>query len=125
ERAGDPIARVVLRDLEPEGLEVTDREGRRGSREDAWQLRPEGHRPEGRALMLAVVLAVAIEPAVGCDLHARRARLHVVLGVEMAAGGGGGADGVNGREALVVPPRLEGGEGRVQPEVAVQIDDVR
>src|SRR5258705_2218492 len=74
--------------------------------------------------MLLVVTAVAVEPAVGRALHARRAALHVVLRVEVAARGIGGADGVNRGETLVVPQALEGREAWVQAEMPVEIHNV-
>src|SRR2546425_579129 len=70
---------------------------------------------------LAIVLAEAVEPAVGRRLHAGGPRLHVVLGVEVAAARVGGPDRRNRDEALVVPQRLQRREPRVQAEVPVQV----
>src|SRR5207245_4424573 len=106
---------LLLRHADPERLEVVDRQARRATREDARQLRPERDGPERGVLMLAVVLAVAVEPAVRCGLHARRAALHVVLRVEMTARRVRRADGVHRGQTLVVLTRLQGGEARVQP----------
>src|SRR5205085_3555605 len=78
-----------------------------------------------RVLVLPVVLAIAVEPAVRGRLHAGRAGLHIVLRVEVAARRVGGADRVDRGETLRVPQRLEGREARVQAEIAVEIDDVR
>src|SRR5712692_10583259 len=74
--------------------------------------------------MLAVVLAIAIHPAVPGAPHARGARLHVVLRVEMTAGPIRRADRMNRGEALVVPELLEGRETRMQAKMAVEIHDI-
>src|SRR5207247_4765063 len=73
---------------------------------------------------LAVVLAVAVEPAVRRRLHARSARLHVVLRVEMAPGRVRGADRVDRGEGFGFPQWLERCETGVQAEIPVQVQDV-
>src|SRR2546426_12379503 len=47
------------------------------------------------------------------------------LRVEVAARGVGRADGVDRGQALRVPPRLQRREPGMEPEVAVEVDDVR
>ena len=103
EGAGEAVARRSLGRAQPERLQVVDRERRGRPREDAGELRSERDRAERRVVVLPVVPAVAVEPAVRGGLHPRRARLHVVLRVEVAARGVGRADGVDHAEALVVP----------------------
>ena len=85
EGTGEAVARRAGR-AQPERLQVVDRQTRRRAREDARQPRAEGHGSERRLLMFPIVFAVAVQPAVGCCLHARCARLHIVLRVEMTAG---------------------------------------
>src|SRR2546430_11824218 len=107
EGGGEPVARGGLRRAQAECLQVVDREARGGARQDAGQLGSEGDCAERRVLVLAVVLAVAVEPAVRRRLHARSARLHVVLRVEMAPGRVRGADRVDRGEGFGFPQWLE------------------
>jgi hypothetical protein len=108
--------------MEAERLQVVDGERRGRARQHPGQLRPERHGTERRVGVLGVVLAVAIEPAVGGQLHAWRARLHVILGVEMAARRIGRAHGVHHGQASIVPPRLQRGQTRMQAKEPVQVD---
>ena len=62
------------------------------------------------------------QPAVRRALHAGRARLHVVLRVEVRARGVGRAAGVHRGEPPLVPERLERRQRRMQAEEAVEID---
>ena len=124
ERAGEAIARRLLWDPQSERLEVVDGEGRGRAREDARQLRPESDGAERRVGVFLVVPAVAVEPSVGGGLQPRRAGLHVVLRVEVAAGRVGRAHGVHGGERFVVPQRLQRRERGVEAEVAIQIHDL-
>jgi len=71
--------------------------------------------------MLAVVLAIAIHPAIPGALHARCAGFHVVLRVEVAARRVRRADRVNRGQALVVPELFERRETRVQAEMTVEV----
>jgi hypothetical protein len=69
------------------------------------------------------MLAITVGPAVRGGLHARRARLHVILRIEMTAGCVGRPDGVNRGEASGVPERLERRELRMQPEMPVEVHE--
>ncbi len=124
ERPRQLVARRFLRHAQAERLEVVDRKSGRGTGQNPRELRPERDGAKRRVGMLLVVAAVAVEPAVGGALHARRTALHVVLRVEVATRRVGRADGVNRGEALVVPQALERREARVQTEVPVQVHDV-
>src|SRR2546428_4777979 len=93
-----------------EGLQVVDREARRGAREDPGQLGTERDRTERRVLVLTIVLAVAVEPAVRRRLHARCARLQIILCIEVTPSRVGGADRVDGGEGLRIPQGLQHGE---------------
>src|SRR5690349_23790028 len=75
-------------------------------------------------MVLAIVLAVAVEPSVRSRLHARRPGFHVVLGIEMAARRIRRADGVDDGEALRIPEWLECCQARVQAEMSVEVHDV-
>src|SRR5204862_4142218 len=79
---------------------------------------------ERRVLVFTVVLAVAVEPAVRRRLHPRSPGLQIVLGVKMAPGHVGGADRVDGGEALRVPQGLDRRQAWVEAEVAVQVQDI-
>src|SRR5207247_10607376 len=85
EGRGEPVARRGLWCAQAERLEVVDREARRGAGEDPGQLGPEGDGAKRRVLVLPVVLAVAVEPAVRRRLHPRPARLAVVMRIAVAA----------------------------------------
>src|SRR5438552_17234726 len=71
------------------------------------------------------MLAVAIRPAVRGALHPGCARFHVILRVEVTARRIGRADRVNRGEAFVVPQRFERRQTRMQPEMTVEIHDIR
>ena len=65
---------------------------------------------------------VAIEPAVGGAFVVGRARLHVILGVEVRARRAWTADGLYRRQHLPIVKRLERRQRRMQPEESVEID---
>jgi hypothetical protein len=89
--------------------------------EDARERRPERHRAERRGRLAGRHPGEAAgQPAVGRALHAGGSRLHVILRVEVRAGGVGRAARVGHREAPVVPQRQ--GSERVQAEEAVEVD---
>ena len=78
------------------------------------------HRAERRGVV-SELSGHPIEPAVGCPLAARRAGLHVVLGIEMRAGRIRRAHRVDRGQPPVAPIRQEGRERRMQPEADAQI----
>ena len=93
--------------------------------EGAGHLGAEGYGAEGRGLAIGGLGAEgAVEPAILRDLDAGGAALHVVLGIEVRAGGVGRAGGVDDGEVALVVEGLEGGHGRVQAEEAVEVENL-
>src|SRR5712692_8008875 len=64
----------------------------------------------------------AIHPSVGRRLHAGCAALHVVLGIEMRARWIRRTARVNERQCAVMPPRHHRIEGRMEPEMTVEVE---
>src|ERR1700730_6546945 len=64
----------------------------------------------------------AIHPSVGRRLHAGCAALHVVLGIEMRARWVGRTTRVNERQCALMPQRHDRIEGRMEPEMAVEVE---
>src|SRR5215510_4930560 len=91
------------------------------SSESPGKLRPHGHRAEGPGTVDGHGLQPAREPAVRRGLHPGRARLHVVLGVEVRTRGVGRAAGVDDGESPILPERLERAHGGMQPEEPVEV----
>ena len=95
-------------------------EGDRVSRPDHrlhLRVRERDRRRGGAA---ATDLEIPVEPAVGDRLVAGRGALHEILAVEMRPRRVGAARRVDERELAALVERQEGGEGRVQPEEAVE-----
>src|SRR5262249_27858534 len=65
-----------------------------------------------------------VQPAIFGGLHARRARLHVILRVKVRAGVVGRARSMHHGQMFLVPQRLERAHGRMQAEETVKIDHV-
>jgi len=87
--------------------EALHRERGRAALHRARQVLRQRYRAERSGLRVGPRLQCPVEPAVLRGLDARRRGLHVVLRVEVRARVVGRADGVNDREPLLVPQRLE------------------
>ncbi len=104
--------------------QVGDRQGRRRPVERARHRAGHGHGAKRRRLVTEQA-AHPVEPAGIRTLAARRPALHVVLGVEVGAGGIGRADRVHDRQPPLPPQRQQGVESRVQAESHPEVEQRR
>ncbi len=106
--------------------EVADGDGGELALEGARNLCAEGDGAEGRGQLSVESFGLegAVEPAILRGLDAGRAAFHVVLRVEVRAGGVGRAGGVDDGEVAPIVERLEGCHGRVEAEEAVEVQDL-
>ena len=74
-----------------------------------------------RGLFLGRRLQRAVEPPVVRGFHARSARLHVILRVEMRTRRIGRADGLHDRELTILKERLQRREARMKTEETVEV----
>ncbi len=106
-----------------ERVHVVDGHRLRLAGENPGQGRAERDRRERTLIRLVLALQNAIEPSVGRALHARRARFHVVLRIEVRARGVGRAGGVHDGKVPLVPQRLEAGKRGMQAKESIQVND--
>ena len=120
ERRADHVARLAGADAEL--ADLVDRECGRRARQHARQLRRQRDGAERRRRLDAARLQVPVQPAVLRALHARRARLHVVLRVEVRPGRVGRPAGVDDCQIAPIPERLERLQARVEAEETIEIE---
>ena len=107
-------------------IQIVDRDCRLFARQNARQRRPQRDRAERRLVVRRFVsrkfVQRAVQPSVLGDLHARRARFHEILRVEVRARRVGRPGGMHNRQVLLFPQRLKCRHRRMQPKETVQIE---